>query len=271
MFKIGDFSKLSQVSIKTLRYYDEIGLLKPGQVDRFTGYRLYSASQLTRLNQILAFKDLGFSLEQIAQLLNENLPPSQIRGMLRLRQLELQHEIATTQERLLRIASRLSAIEQEYSMSTYEVVIKSIEPQTVIAIRRRIPNYSAIGDLLNELFGFMGQHQIKPNGAPLSIYYDPEYREQDVDAEALVPVSAGVIGDGPVVTYELPSAATMACVIYQGGYSAIGQAYSALMHWIEANGYRIVGPNREIYLRGPESGPDESQYVTEVQFPIEKA
>jgi DNA-binding transcriptional MerR regulator len=89
MFKIGDLSKLSRVSVKTLRYYDEIGLLKPAQVDRFTGYRYYSFDQLPRLNRILALKDLGFSLEQIAQVLNEGLPPAQLRGMLRLRQMEL--------------------------------------------------------------------------------------------------------------------------------------------------------------------------------------
>jgi len=90
MFKIGEFSKLSQVTVKTLRYYDEIGLLKPAKVDRFTSYRYYSADQLPRLNRILALKDLGLSLAQVAQLLDGDLPPAQIRGMLRLKQAELQ-------------------------------------------------------------------------------------------------------------------------------------------------------------------------------------
>ncbi len=93
MFKIGDFSKLSQVSVKALRLYDQMGLLKPSQVDRFTSYRYYSASQLPRLNRILALKNLGFSLEQIAKLLDDQIPPEQIRGMLRLKQAELQQAI----------------------------------------------------------------------------------------------------------------------------------------------------------------------------------
>src|SRR5215469_14376688 len=94
VIRIGDFSRLSRVSIKTLRYYDEVGLFKPIDVDRFTGYRYYSASQLPRLNRILALRDLGLSLEQIAQVLDEGVSPEQLRGMLRLKRAELQQHIA---------------------------------------------------------------------------------------------------------------------------------------------------------------------------------
>ena len=113
MFKIGEFSKLSHVTVKTLRYYDKIGLLKPAEVDRFTSYRYYSASQLPRLNRILALKDLGLSLDQIARLLDHDLPPDQIRGMLRLKQVELQEQLEEEQARLARVEQRLSQIEQE--------------------------------------------------------------------------------------------------------------------------------------------------------------
>src|SRR5512136_2288564 len=131
MLKIGDLSKLSRVSVKTLRYYDEVGLLRPAQVDRFTGYRYYSFDQLPRLNRILALKDLGLSLEQIAQLLNEGLAPAQLRGMLRMKQAELELQVQEEQERLARVEARLRQIEQENNMSTCDVVIKKIEPQTV--------------------------------------------------------------------------------------------------------------------------------------------
>jgi DNA-binding transcriptional MerR regulator len=122
MIKIGDFSKLSLVSIKTLRYYDEMGLLKPVNVDRFTGYRYYSASQLPRLNRILALKDLGFSLEQIAQVLNEGVSLEQLRGMLRLKQAELQQHITGEQERLARISARLNDITMEGRLAVAEKV-----------------------------------------------------------------------------------------------------------------------------------------------------
>ena len=110
--------------MKTLRYYDELGLLKPVEVDRFTGYRYYSADQLPRLNRILALKDLGLSLEQIARLLNDELTVEQMRGMLRLKQIEAQERVRDEQERLARVEVRLRQIEEEGKMPTYEVVFK---------------------------------------------------------------------------------------------------------------------------------------------------
>lgn len=147
MFKIGDFSKLSKVSVKALRYYDEIGLLKPAWVDPFTGYRYYSADQLPRLNRILALKDLGLSLEQIARLADDELPPAQIRGMLRLKQAEIQQQVEAEQARLARVEARLRQIEEEGTMPTYDVVLKKVEPQTVVAIRDIIPTYGDQGPL----------------------------------------------------------------------------------------------------------------------------
>src|SRR5512140_3548456 len=129
MFKIGDFSKLAHVSIKTLRYYDEIGLLRPGEIDRFTGYRYYTASQLSRLNRILLLKDLGLSLDQIGRLLESDLPPAQLRGMLKLRQVEIERSIEEEEARLARVAALLNQIEQESTlMSNYDVVIKKVTP-----------------------------------------------------------------------------------------------------------------------------------------------
>src|SRR5512138_3101742 len=121
MIKIGDFARLGQVSIVTLRHYDEIGLLKPAQVDRFTGYRYYSLDQLPRLNRILALKDLGFSLEETARLLDDALSPAQMRALLRTKQVQLQQRVAEEQARLVRVEARLRQIEQEEIMPTYEV------------------------------------------------------------------------------------------------------------------------------------------------------
>src|SRR3974377_768634 len=148
MFKIGDFSKLSQVSVKTLRYYDEIGLLKPCEIDRFTGYRYYTASQLSRLNRILLLKDLGLSLDQIGRLLQSDLPPDQLRGMLRLRQAEIERSIEEEEARLARVAALLNQIEQEngITMSQYDIVIKKVTPARIASIRDVVANYSAQGE-----------------------------------------------------------------------------------------------------------------------------
>jgi DNA-binding transcriptional MerR regulator len=271
MFKIGEFSKLSHVTVKTLRYYDRIGLLKPANVDRFTSYRYYSANQLPRLNRILALKDLGLSLDQIARLLDDPLSPDQIRGMLRLKQVEIEEQLEEEQARLARVEQRLRQIEQEETMSTQEVAVKNIPGQAVASVRDVIPTLSDLGQLFGEIFAYLGQHRITPAGPPIGIYHDQEFREQDVDVEVAVPVAGPVPEGDRVKERELPAVEEMACIVHQGGYETVGGTYGALMAWIEANGYRMSGPVREVYVRGPESGGDPSTYVTEVQLPVEKA
>lgn len=112
MLKIGDFAKMAQVSTKTVRYYDQRGLLKPAWIDRFSGYRYYTAEQLTRLNHILALKELRFTLDQIGHILETPLSLDELRGMFRLKHAELERHIQEEQSRLARIESRLAQIEQ---------------------------------------------------------------------------------------------------------------------------------------------------------------
>src|SRR5215468_6149372 len=121
MFKIGEFSKMVQVPVPTLRYYDQVGLLKPIEVDRFTGYRYYSASQLPRLHRILALKGLGFSLEQIGAVLDEGLTPEQMRGMLRLREAQIRQQLSESQSQLTEVEMRLRQIEREEIIATHDV------------------------------------------------------------------------------------------------------------------------------------------------------
>lgn len=269
MFKIGDFSKLSQVSVKTLRYYDEIGLLSPAEVDRFTSYRYYTPSQLPRLNRILALKDLGLSLEQIGQVLNEALSPGELRGMLRMKQAELQQQVEADQARLARVAARLQQIEQENTMPTFEVVLKQAPAQRVAALRDIVPNYGAQGPLWAELETYLGQHQVRPIAPCFTVYYDEEYKERDVDVEVCEPIAAALASGDRVKVRDMP-ATQVASLVMNGSYDLFTQAYGALMGWIGSNGYRIVGPNREIYIRGHGHGVSPADYVTEIQVPVAK-
>ncbi|MFS8118487.1 MAG: MerR family transcriptional regulator [Microcoleus sp.] len=269
MLKIGDFSKLSQVSIKALRLYDQLGLLKPTQVDDSNGYRYYSTSQLPRLNRIIAFKDLGFSLEQIMQLLDDKISPIEIRGMLLLKQAELQQHIDGETARLARVEARLRQIEQEDNMPNYEVVVKKIQPITVASIREILPDYAAVGKLFNELTDYLYQHEVKSGNYCGAIWHDAEYKESDVDGEAIEFVDQPLPGNERIKVYQLPGWEQAACAVHHGSYNTIIESYNYLLSWIETNGYRIVGPNREIYIQGgPE--PDNESYVTENQFPVEK-
>lgn len=268
MFKIGEFSKLSQIPIKTLRYYHELGLLSPAEIDTFTGYRYYTASQLPRLNRILALKELGFSLEQIRQVLEERVTVEQLRGMLRLKQAEVEHVLAQEQLRLRRIESRLRQIEQENAMPSYEVVVKQVEPLWIAAARDIVASYSSVGPLYEALLACLGQQNIAPVGPPMAIYFDEEYKEKDVDVEAAIPVLRGAGQSSGRVTFKQLPAAAVASVIRRGPYDDFTPAYQALMQWIQDNGYHISGPNREIYLQGPDASTNPEDYVTEIQFPV---
>ncbi|CAA9454595.1 MAG: Transcriptional regulator, MerR family, partial [uncultured Rubrobacteraceae bacterium] len=139
MLKIGDFSQLGQVSVRTLHHYDERGLLKPARIDDWTGYRFYSVEQLPRLNRILALKALGFSLDQIGRLVDDDVPAEQLRGMLALKQAEIERQLTEGRTRLLRVEARLKQIEQEGEPSPYEIVLKRTAPLTVASARTTVP------------------------------------------------------------------------------------------------------------------------------------
>jgi len=276
MLKIGDFSKLSLVSAKALRYYDERGLLKPARVDPSTGYRFYSASQLTRLNRILALKDLGLDLTQIAQLLDQEPTPDQIRGMLRLKQVELHQQLAEGQAQLVRIEAWLQAFEQEATMPAYDVVLKKVAPLRAAQARGIAPKMEqpelgiTLGRLFGEVMGTITQQGATVVGPGITLYYDNEYREQDIDVGACLAFTGDLRESEQVKIVELPAVETMASVIHHGSFKTMHQAYHAILTWIEANGYRVIGPNRELNLEF-ELGGDESKFVTEIQFPVEKA
>src|SRR5215203_4116585 len=188
MIKIGEFSKLVQVPVATLRYYDQVGLLKPIEVDRFTGYRYYSVGQLPRLHRILALKGLGFSLEQIGAVLDEGLTPEQMRGMLRLRHAQISQQLVDMQSQLTEVEVRLNQIEREDQLSTYDVILKQVEPQLVAMVRATLPSHGAVGTLFPEVYEGIGRHvpeALGPHpgqgGQTLVLCYDTEFKESDVD------------------------------------------------------------------------------------------
>jgi DNA-binding transcriptional MerR regulator len=265
VLKIGEFSSLAQVSITTLRHYDELGLLKPVHVDAGTGYRYYSVSQLPRLHRILALKDLGLPLERIAEALDEGGNAEAMRGMLLLRRVEMEEHIQDQVQRLARLQARLRHIEQEGHM-TSDVVLKEVAPQWIASLREIIPAYRAIGALFGKLYGALGP--LSAEGTGVALFHDTEYKEQNVDVEAGVYVKRSLRLDEPLRSYQLP-VALVASTIHHGAFDHIGEAYGALLRWIETNGYHPAGPAREIFLHvsTPVSREDPSN-VTEIQLPV---
>lgn len=273
MIRIGDFSKLSRVSIKTLRFYDEMGLLKPVEVDRFTGYRYYEFHQLSRLYRILALKDLGFSLEEIGHLLEGDLSTEQMRGMLKLRQAEIRQRVEEEAERLERVDIWLRQIEQEDCMSRYDVVIKKVEPIKVASVRGVVPTPPEQGPLWGELGTYLTQQRVQPVGPCFTLYHDEDHKDRDWDVEVCEQISADLAASQRVKVYSLPGFETMACVVHTGSFATIGEAYDAILKWMDENKYQIIGPCREVVLREPQ--PENSQNdpgtVVEIQFPVQKA
>jgi DNA-binding transcriptional MerR regulator len=269
VIRIGDFSSLTRLSVKTLRYYDETGLLRPVRVDPSTGYRYYSASQLPRLYRILALKDLGFALDQIAQILDGGVSAEELRGMLRLRQAEQAARVQQETDRLARLQSTLRLIEKENSMGN-DVVMKTVESQWIASIREVLPNYPAIGRLYGELFQQLGGLPCGNGGVTVALWHDKEYKETDVDGEAGVFLPKPIEAGGRVQVYELPSC-QVASVIHAGAWERMDEAYNALAAWIGENGYTPCGAARELYLKMSmhPTAEDESS-VTEVQIPVTK-
>ena len=282
MFKIGEFSRLSRVSVRMLRHYDQLGLLKPSQTDSFTNYRYYSADQLPRLNRIIALRDLGFSLEQIAGLLDEDLPSDQLLGMLKLKRAEIEQQMQVEQLRMARLEARIRQMNEKADQGSYDVILRDVAPELVATYREVVPDDDRIQYMFNEVETYVALHeQARADKPPFTIYHDAEYREKDIDAEVAIPLKFPIPGTDVIHVYEWPGTSSAACVVHSGSYATLYQAYNALLGWIEANDYRMAGPIREVYLRYGADGlgfdlpptylaQDSNEYVTELQLSVEK-
>jgi DNA-binding transcriptional MerR regulator len=230
MLKIGEFAQVNRVSIATLRHYEKSGLLKPLALDPETGYRYYSLDQLPRLNRILALKDLGFPLQQIAQILEEDLSLEDLRVMFTLKQAQTQQMIEIEQTRLTRIAARLRQIEQEGKMPTYEVILKQVEPIVVASYREIIPLDGGLERSYKKIAAYLDQQNIQPGSPALHLLYSRSEQHEDglyIDAEAAIPIPTPLPGNEQIIIRTLPSA-LMASSIHTGADLFLGLAYAAL-------------------------------------------
>ncbi len=275
MFTIGDFARYGRVSPRMLRHYDAIGLLTPDRTDPATGYRLYGAAQLARLNRIIALKDLGFTLQQVGAALDERVGPEELRGMLRLRRAELAEAVAAASARLTRVEARLRSIESEGHMPADDVVIKAVPAVRVAELTGTAASYQpqdigpVIGPLYERLFPLLEGAGLRPTGPGIACYEDAPEGGGAIVVHAGVTVSApvGAVGDTEVRVVELPpfEAAT---IVHRGAMDDVLSTTHTLARWLDANGYRSTGYSREVNLECP---PDQGSWVTELQEPVAKA
>jgi DNA-binding transcriptional MerR regulator len=275
MFRIGDFSRLTRVSMKMLRHYDEIGLFKPAYVDPFTDYRYYSFDQLPRLNRILALKGLGFPLDSIRQMLDDNLSAEALHGMLLLRRAQLEEEALEAREKLHEVEIRLHQIEQEGNMSKIDVLMKTVEPMTIVGAREVVPSPKQMRERCMALDGearmLMAAQGQKSDGVSFALYYPTDSDGIDVEMAYVVGSSSKSVTQGKVAVHPLP-AVMVAYAVYRGSYDdfgAVGQVHAELNQWIESHGYQISDATREFYLHPPKRFAD-ADGVMEIQYPVIK-
>lgn len=272
MFKIGEFSKIAQVSVRMLRYYDEIGLLKPAQIDDLTGYRLYSIEQIPILQKIILFRDMEFNAAEITAAIN-NWNNSFIIGQLENKKRQIQDAIQLEQERIAKIEIAIKDVQDEKIAIHYNVSLKSIPSYKILSLRRIIPTYNYEGVLWHELYEFIKREHIElPQGSGnLAIYHNEEHKDGDVDVEVGVTVNMLGKNKAGFVYRETEQIDRMASVMVYGPYENIGAAYQSFAHWLEEHQqYKMVGLSRQICHKGPHNEADPDKYLTEIQTPVVK-
>ncbi len=281
MFKIGEFARLAQVSVRLLHYYEQLGLLLPATVDQSSGYRYYSQAQLPRLHRILALKDLGLTLEQITTLINEAITVEEMRGIWLLKRAELAQRVQEEQLRLARVEARLTHIEQTSDLPEIDVVVKKIDPLHVVSLRQSLLPPDTPLVIFKRMNAMLREQGINNcNRLPLNLYHSrfiwqqhpllPMHRWLSEAAYLFDEEECGKIAPHPRLRVRtLPGYAQTATVVHCGSDAMRYLAHQAMFRWMETHGYHLAGPQREIYLWRAQI-PNSDEHVTEIQFPLEK-
>jgi DNA-binding transcriptional MerR regulator len=275
VFRIGEFSQIARVSGRLLRYYDSIGLLRPQRIDPETGYRYYSAGQLERLNRILALKDLGLSLDQVARMLDDKISAAEIRGMLALKKAELERSLAEEAARLRHIESRLTQIEQQGSLGDYDVVVKSSPATPVLSTRAVYLSFDEVIAALRDIAQAVRTQVATAARENMVVIAHCDFDDENLDLEIGVTLNRAVNkpvrlpSGAQLALAELPASATLATIVRTGPLYQSHLAFGRLGVWMEANSYEIAGPCREIFLDMPFQAPGDP--AVEIQFPVTKA
>ncbi len=270
MYGIGTIARLAQVSVRTLRHYDDIGLLKPAWVDPLTGYRYYVPQQVLRLHRILVLRDLGVPLSVVGELVDDDVTVEQLRGILRLRQAEARGQLVAQTEQLARVEIRLAQLE-EGPMADYEVIIKRLEPMRVVALSENLGSVEDIGEACGRMYprlhAALAQHRVGFDGLSLALYDDTTDEAAPLRLTTAIPIPGGTTIDGDgLTTIDLPAVERAATTVVRGTPDRFPAAYRALHEWISRAGERATSAERELYIDC--DGPRDT-WVTELQAILE--
>ena len=269
-FKIGEFSKLNRVTVKTLRHYEEIGLLIPAEIDEWTGYRYYHVGQFQQMSDIIYLKRLGFSLEEIRDLLeNGKQIPS-----LPLIETKLSHcaeEQKQLQWRHNELSKLAKSLQKQEAME--KVIIKSLPAIIVASHRRIISGYQELFHLCPNVIGpemyRLGCTCPEP-GYGYTIEHSKEFNENRIDIEYCEEVYEKLTDSELIQFKEIPAMPMVACMYHHGSYETFPETFSKLFEYVEQNGYTIGDPPRYSYIDGIWNKDSEEEWLTEIQIPVTK-
>lgn len=268
MFSIGEFSKMAKTTVKTLRHYDEIGLLVPAYVDELSNYRFYESEQLLLIHQIQSLKQIGLSLDEIHWIINGNDSVAILESQKKV----LKENISKAQDQLLRIEYILSKKEEENFMS-YQARIKELPACIVYSTSLVVPGYDSYFELIPTIGQkVMNKYPDLKCSVPeycFNIYHDGEYKEKDIDIEFCEAVDQLKEDFDDIKFKQLP-AIIVVSVMHKGGYEGLSKAYAYAFKWIEENGYRVLDNPRESYIDGIWNKESKEDWLTELQIPIVK-
>ncbi|MFZ2539684.1 MAG: MerR family transcriptional regulator [Oscillospiraceae bacterium] len=271
MLKIGDFSKLSRVSIRMLRHYNDIGLLIPESVDEFNGYRHYSETQLPTANRIEALKNMGFSLGVITKMLKEYSDTELLKNYLQLKYEEIKEQAENTSRQLILLETTINRLGKDENMMKHNVTLKIMPQRTVASVRKIIPAYDMEGMLWGQLMGETASQNIQDADPcyAFAIFHDREYKEKDVDVEVQKSVK-GNYKDTENVVFKTVAPTQIASATYKGSYEQIGEVNEAVANWVVDNNYEFDGAMFNIYHVSPHETKNPEEWVTEVCYPVKR-
>jgi DNA-binding transcriptional MerR regulator/DNA gyrase inhibitor GyrI len=272
MFNIGEFSKITGLPVRTLRFYHEKGLLVPAAVDDQSGYRYYNERDLEVARVIVALRGMAFSLDDISGILRDCAEDDDVLVYLERQRQSLAEQLEHYRDVLRQIdhviaSQRLARKEETMSAATFEIQERDIEPMLVAGIRMK-GKYSDCGKGFATLGKRVGRYMA---GKPLCLYYDGEYREEDADFEPCMPIRRPVDADG-ISVRELP-ADRCVTLLHKGPYEELGRSYARILQYVKQRGYELQMPTREVFCKGPglifRGNP--KKYLTEIQLPVKYA
>lgn len=271
MLRIGDFSKLSRISIRMLRHYDEIGLLVPSSIDDFTNYRYYSEEQLAIAGRITALKEMGFTLATIIEILKNYNDPKALSEFLVVKQAEVEAEAEEIKHRLLLLETAIMRLRKDDMAMNYNIVLKTLPERYVASVRKTLPAYNQEGILWNILMTETKTMNLQQadNCYSLAIFHDEGYKESDIDIEIQASVKGEYQNTENVIFKTVPEV-EIASATYKGSYDQITAVNHAVATWVRDNGYEFNGSMFCIYHVSPAQTQDPNELVTEVCYPVKK-